>query len=104
MTTADARRFHQEAWTRLYDLIVMRNKLLQRLDIMAGRAVSATPASSMVFEFDTTQARDILAKIDELTPRIAAAMNEANQYAEQLGKPRMRWQSVTFNTGMMRFG
>ena len=103
MTTADARRFHQEAWTRLYDLIIMRNKLLQRLSIMAGRAVSTAPTSSMVFEFETTQARDILEKIDELTPRIAAAMNEANQYADQLGKPRIRWQSVTFNTGMMRF-
>ena len=55
MTTADARRFHQEAWTRLYDLIIMRNKLLQRLGIMAGRAVSTAPTSSMVFEFETTQ-------------------------------------------------
>ena len=99
MTVGGARKYHDAAWKRLLDLVSARNKLLRHLDMMARPSVDSSPTEGFLFEFDTAQARELLAAIDELTPRITAAMEEANTYAEKMGLPRIRWQSLPRNWG-----
>ena len=93
MTTRDARKLYGEAWNSLFDLVLVRNNFLQRLDMMARPAMDATPAGGIVFEFDTARARALLAEIDELTPGIHAGMEKVNEYAKQTDLPRVHWQS-----------
>ena len=81
MTTREARKLYGEAWNSLFDLVLVRNNFLQRLDMMARPAMDATPAGGMVFEFDTARARALLAEIDELTPE---QQREIRRRQEQL--------------------
>ena len=99
MTSNDARKYYREAWAVLFDVVVLRNNLLRRLDMMTRPAMDLTPGSGMVFEFDSDQARGLLRAIDELTPRIRAGMEEVNKYAEQTGSPKVRWQSLRAGWG-----
>ena len=93
MTTGDLRKLYREAWNRLFEVVKLRNKLLRRLDVMATPAISITLATGMLIEFDTDQARALLAEIDRLTPRLKAGVEEVNQYAGRTGSPVVKWQA-----------
>ena len=99
MVASDFRKQYRDAWTRLFEVVTLRNQRLRQLDMMAAPAMSVTIASSMIFAFDTDLARRLLAEIDELTPRIDDGMREVNGYAEKAGAPTVRWQSMPGDWG-----
>ena len=99
MVTGDFRKPYREAWNRLFEVVKLRNQRLRRLDMMAAPAMSLTMATSMIFEFDTNLARQLLAEIDELTPRINAGIEEVNGYAAKTGAPTVQWQSMPGDWG-----
>ena len=100
MFTGDLIKLYREAHNRLFDVVNLRSSVLRRLDMMAAPAMSITLATNMIYEFDTDMARGLLAEIDELTPRIEMGMMEVNGYADKIGSPRVRWQSLPGDWGM----
>jgi hypothetical protein len=92
MTTSDDRKAYREAWSRLYELVNRRTRLLRRLDAMVEPAMKIMPATGMVIVFSTDQAREILAQIDDLTPLIDRAIEETNRWADKIRSPTVRWQ------------
>ena len=99
MATGDLRKQYRDAWDKLFEVVKLRSQHLRRLDKMVAPAMSVTMATSMIFEFDTDLARQLLAEIDELTPRINAGMAEVNGYAAKTGTPTVRWQSMPGDWG-----
>jgi hypothetical protein len=89
MLPIEARKRHKEAWGRLFDLVEQRNMLLRQLGTMATFASEFSPATDMFMEFDFDMAREILAKVEPMSPRIYAAIDELNRYAGQIGKPKI---------------
>jgi len=99
MVTGDFRKLYRDAWNRLFEVVKLRNQRLRRLDTMAAPAMSVTMATTMIFEFDTDLARQLLVEIDELTPRINAGMEEVNGYAAKTGAPTVQWRSMPGDWG-----
>ena len=95
MTLDDVHKLHQAAWARLDDLVQQRTRLLRDLAVRAQWASELMPETGRFGEFDTDQARDILAKLDAMTPAIDAAIDELNSYAEKLGRPEIERTSLT---------
>ncbi len=82
MTVEDARRLYYESRVRLVRLKDRRDKILRSLqwnveDIGKEGAYPAVPDS------------DLLHQLHELTSEIAATTKRANQYADQIGSPRV---------------
>ena len=95
MKPVDVRKQHAEAWDRLFALVKKRNHLLDDLGTSAKYAGDFSPATGMFMEFDFERAQQILAKVQEMTPAIYAAIDELNGYAEQIGKPRIERKKWT---------
>ena len=95
MTLDDVHKLHAAAWARLYDLVQQRNRLLRDLAVRAEWASELTPESGRFGEFNTDQARDLLAKLDAMTPTIDAAIDELNSHAEKIGRPEIERTSLT---------
>jgi hypothetical protein len=100
MFTVDFRKPYREAWNRLFGLVKLRNQRLQHLNSMAAPAMSITLAASMIYEFNTDLARELLNEIDDLTPQIKAGIEEVNGYVDKIGTPEIRWQTLPVNWGM----
>ena len=100
MFTVDFRKPYRDAWNRLFEVVKLRNQRLRHLDMMAAPAMSMTLATGMIYEFDTDVARELVNEIDELTPRIEKGMHEVNEYADKVGSPHIRWQSLPANWGV----
>ncbi len=98
MATANVRELYDLAWHELFDLVESRSKLLRKLDMMARMAMDLTPATGMVIEFDVSRAEQLLAGIDDLMPRISAGIQKVNGYAEQCGRPTIKWQNIALRT------
>lgn len=98
MALPNIREMHDEAWNELFDLVMSRNEVLKRLDMMAKMAMDMTPATGMVIEFDVTRAEELIAAIDDLTPRISAGIQRVNRLAEQCGRPSLKWQNISLRT------
>ena len=95
MTLDDVHKLHAAAWARLYDLVQQRSRLLRDLAVRAEWASELTPESGRFGEFNTDQARDLLAKLDAMTPTIDAAIDELNSHAEKIGRPEIERTSLT---------
>jgi hypothetical protein len=89
MTRDDVHKLHQAALARLDDLVQQRTRMLRDLAVKAQWANELMPETGRFGEFDTDQARDILAKLDAMTPAIGAAIDELNSYADKIGRPEI---------------
>ena len=89
MTINDVRLLRAAAADRLRDLVKQRNDLLQQLGQMANFAAGFTPDMSKFIDFDAQAAREIIVKVEEITPRINSLIAELNHYSEQLGQHRV---------------
>ncbi len=89
LTEADTR--YQEALGQLSDLVRERDQLLLQLDTMASLPLSISPRSGHVAKFDTAHAQRLLEKIGRQSLRIEQMMETVNQYAEQVGLPKIEW-------------
>ena len=89
MTLNDLRNQHEAAWQRLSGIVSQRTDLLKQLGQMANYAGDFSPATGMFMEFDIDKARDLLARLEDMTPVIYYAIDELNSYAKQIGKPRI---------------
>ncbi len=98
MAIANIRELYDEAWHELFELVAQRNKLLRALEMMTRFAMDMTPASGMVIEFDVSRAEELVAGIDGLTPRISAGIQKVNVYAEQCGRPTVKWQNISLRS------
>ena len=92
--TERAARRYAEACKRLEELLKQRNKVLHRLADGAMVAITGTTGTAIVIEFDVGDAQGYLERVDKLTPRISAAMDDVNRYAEEAGKPQVQWGKV----------
>ncbi len=88
------REQHEAAWRELFELVDKRNTALRRLEMMAKLAMDMTPATSMVIEFDVVRAEELIAAVDDMTPRITEGMQRVNALAEKCGRPSLRWQKM----------
>ncbi len=88
------RELYDEAWNQLFDLVTSRNALLRTLETMSRMAMEITPASGLVIEFDVSRAEEIVARIEQITAEISAAIQEVNNLAEQCGAPSVKWQNI----------
>ncbi len=94
MTLPNVRELYDEAWHELFDLVEMRSKVLHKLATMSSLATDMTPATGMVIEFDVTRAEELIAAVDDMTPRITEGIQRVNALAEKCGKPSLRWQKM----------
>ncbi len=94
MPEEDVRDLYYAAWERLEQLVLERSKLLHALEAPAQVPLDITSVTGFVIEYDTAAARDVLNAIDELTPRISAAMGELNGYARQIGRKGVEWRKI----------
>jgi hypothetical protein len=69
MTLDDVRKRRAEAWDRISALVKKRSEMLRGLPVKANWAAGLTPATGMFGEFDLDQARDVLAKLEDMAPR-----------------------------------
>ncbi len=87
----EVRVLYDTTTSRLFGLVRARNTLLMQLDQMIRPLMSTSPLVGLVAEFDTQKARDLLRRVDDLTPQIVATMQEANGYARRLRRLEIRW-------------
>ncbi len=93
MPPSDLRQLHEQAWKELLHLATDRCAVLDRLARPALFASELIPDTGMVAEYDTTEARKLLDEIDDLTPKVAVAIGKVNDYARQIGKSEIHWQT-----------
>ena len=98
MCAANIRELYDEAWHELFDLVAQRSMLLHALDSMSRLAMNITPTTGLVIEFEVTRAEQLVAAIDNLTPLISAGIQTVNGYAEQCGRPTIKWQHVALGS------
>jgi hypothetical protein len=85
---------YAEAWNKLHEFVMQRNKLLRDLGKRADFAAELTPSIGMYGEFDTDHAREILARLDSMAFQLDAAIDELNRYAVKIRKPIIERKSL----------
>lgn len=80
---------YEAAWKQLSDLVRARNDRLDELKQLTAPAADLTLATGMYYQFDTGRARAILQEIDRLTPAILAGIEQVNDLAGAIGRPKI---------------
>ncbi len=90
----DTKWRYEEALWKLSEQVLRRNQILLRLNTLTALPLGFAPAMGIVGQFDTGQARKLLALIDQQTSKINDALAEANHWGAQCGIAPVEWRSV----------
>ncbi len=84
---------YEEAWNKLFDAVMRRNRWMEELSDMVAAAKNVSPAQECIALFDTAEARRILDEIDAATPPVVEALEAFNAERKKISRPPLTWQN-----------